>query len=116
MLSGYEYDCKWFELCVCLLFFKRKAAYEMRIGAWSSDVSSSDLEFQMTDIDMAHISDVLSTRRDELYAGAAGRQRPFVSPFDPGPPDVRTLDGRTPDGHIPDGRIPGWRIPGGRGG
>src|SRR3546814_20135367 len=32
-------------LCVCLyvLFFKQKTAYEMRISDWSSDVCSSDL-------------------------------------------------------------------------
>src|SRR3546814_10358909 len=29
--------------CVCLLFFKQKTAYEMRISDWSSDVCSSDL-------------------------------------------------------------------------
>src|SRR3546814_9328575 len=28
----------------CLLFFKQKTAYEMRISDWSSDVCSSDLE------------------------------------------------------------------------
>src|SRR3546814_5193565 len=29
---------------VCLLFFKQKTAYEMRISDWSSDVCSSDLQ------------------------------------------------------------------------
>src|SRR3546814_5077782 len=28
---------------VCLFFFKRKTAYELRISDWSSDVCSSDL-------------------------------------------------------------------------
>src|SRR3546814_5253331 len=28
---------------LCILFFKQKAAYEMRISDWSSDVCSSDL-------------------------------------------------------------------------
>src|SRR3546814_9328362 len=28
---------------MCLLFFKQKTAYEMRISDWSSDVCSSDL-------------------------------------------------------------------------
>src|SRR3546814_3328905 len=28
---------------VCVLFFKQKAAYEMRISDWSSDVCSADL-------------------------------------------------------------------------
>src|SRR3546814_20358360 len=30
-------------VCVYLLFFKQKTAYEMRISDWSSDVCSSDL-------------------------------------------------------------------------
>src|SRR3546814_10741719 len=30
-------------LIVCILFFKQKTAYEMRISDWSSDVCSSDL-------------------------------------------------------------------------
>src|SRR3546814_1023690 len=30
-------------LCFCVFFFKQKAAYEMRISDWSSDVCSSDL-------------------------------------------------------------------------
>src|SRR3546814_17794022 len=29
---------------VCIVFFKQKTAYEMRISDWSSDVCSSDLE------------------------------------------------------------------------
>src|SRR3546814_1125652 len=31
-------------MCIVLLFFKRKTAYDMRIRDWSSDVCSSDLE------------------------------------------------------------------------
>lgn len=49
-------------------------------------------EFQMTTTDMAYVSGVLSKRRDELYATPASRQRTLISPFDPGPPEVRTLD------------------------
>src|SRR3546814_4706229 len=30
-------------MCVVLVFFKQKAAYEMRMSDWSSDVCSSDL-------------------------------------------------------------------------
>src|SRR3546814_9380284 len=30
-------------LVCCLIFFKQKSAYEMRISDWSSDVCSSDL-------------------------------------------------------------------------
>src|SRR3546814_14576563 len=29
--------------CFCVIFFKQKTAYEMRISDWSSDVCSSDL-------------------------------------------------------------------------
>src|SRR3546814_7223626 len=29
---------------ICVLFFKQKTAYEMRISDWSSDVCSSDLD------------------------------------------------------------------------
>src|SRR3546814_3357100 len=31
------------DLCVCVLFFKQKTAYDLRISDWSSDVCSSDL-------------------------------------------------------------------------
>src|SRR3546814_2694793 len=31
-------------MCVLVLFFKQKTAYEMRISDWSSDVCSSDLD------------------------------------------------------------------------
>src|SRR3546814_2283077 len=31
-------------LCVSVVFFKQKTAYEMRISDWSSDVCSSDLK------------------------------------------------------------------------
>ena len=50
-------------------------------------------EFQMTSSDMAYISDVLGKRRDELYTQSEKRQRTLVSPFDPGPPEVRSLRG-----------------------
>src|SRR3546814_8077359 len=30
-------------LCICIVFFKQKTAYEMRISDWSSDVCSADL-------------------------------------------------------------------------
>ena len=50
-------------------------------------------EFQMTKVDMAYISDVLGKRRDELYVASESRQRTLVSPFYPGPPEVRTLRG-----------------------
>src|SRR3546814_13568242 len=33
-------------LFVCILFFKQKTAYEMRISDWSSDVCSSDLAIE----------------------------------------------------------------------
>src|SRR3546814_6727062 len=31
-------------MLLCVLFFKQKTAYEMRISDWSSDVCSSDLQ------------------------------------------------------------------------
>src|SRR3546814_9313440 len=34
----------------CIFFFKQKTAYEMRISDWSSDVCSSDLVFELEDI------------------------------------------------------------------
>lgn len=51
-------------------------------------------EFEMLESDMSYIGDVLSKRRDELYTAPQPQQRTLVSPFDPGPPDVRTLGGR----------------------
>src|SRR3546814_12697651 len=38
--------CLLYIVCVVVLFFKQKTAYEMRISDWSSDVCSSDL-FQL---------------------------------------------------------------------
>src|SRR3546814_3030255 len=34
---------------IYVFFFKQKTAYEMRISDWSSDVCSSDLDFQLFD-------------------------------------------------------------------
>src|SRR3546814_4774981 len=34
--------------CSCVVFFKQKTAYEMRISDWSSDVCSSDLPLART--------------------------------------------------------------------
>jgi hypothetical protein len=51
-------------------------------------------EFEMTRSDLSYISGVLAARRDELYAAPQARQRTLVSPFDPGPPDVRGIDDR----------------------
>lgn len=50
-------------------------------------------EFEMLESDMSYISDVLSKRRDEMYTAPQHQQRTLISPFDPGPPDVRTLGG-----------------------
>src|SRR3546814_5070291 len=35
---------------LCVLFFKQKTAYEMRISDWSSDVCSSDLVADLADV------------------------------------------------------------------
>src|SRR3546814_7506222 len=36
-------------IVICVCFFKRKTAYEMRISDWSSDVYSSDLGYALFD-------------------------------------------------------------------
>src|SRR3546814_4237819 len=38
----------WCGVNICILFFKQKTAYEMRISDWSSDVCSSDLASPFT--------------------------------------------------------------------
>src|SRR3546814_149917 len=45
--------CIWF---VFFFFFKQKTAYEMRISDWSSDVCSSDLEWEEADVVLAGVS------------------------------------------------------------
>src|SRR3546814_5073644 len=47
-------------LCVC--FFKQKAAYEIRISDWSSDVCSSDLQVRRENLARA------PGRGDEIHA------------------------------------------------
>src|SRR3546814_9861729 len=39
-------SCIVYIVFICFFFFKQKTAYEMRISDWSSDVCSSDLNFQ----------------------------------------------------------------------
>src|SRR3546814_1646524 len=40
--------CRWARyFSECMLFFKQKTAYEMRISDWSSDVCSSDLDAEL---------------------------------------------------------------------
>src|SRR3546814_3585135 len=39
---------------LCFFFFKQKTAYEMRISDWSSDVCSSDLNFQYLKARLQH--------------------------------------------------------------
>src|SRR3546814_9367460 len=46
-----KHDC----YIVDFFFFKQKTAYEMRISDWSSDVCSSDLEFEHLGIDHDHL-------------------------------------------------------------
>src|SRR3546814_9796501 len=43
VLWCFVFDTLFLIVCVCVLFFKHNAAYEMRISDWSSDVCSSDL-------------------------------------------------------------------------
>src|SRR3546814_828887 len=49
LLSGY-----------CVLFFKQKTAYEMRISDWSSDVCSSDLPTLARTLAVKEVSEVFS--------------------------------------------------------
>src|SRR3546814_15656305 len=49
---------------MCVVFFKQKTAYEVRISDWSSDVCSSDLD-----------GDGAGNRADRQPDGAAGEQR-----------------------------------------
>src|SRR3546814_13772678 len=54
----------------CVLFFKQKTAYEMRISDWSSDVCSSDLSKRRWVAAGSAWTDWFMTR-DWLFAGAA---------------------------------------------
>lgn len=49
-------------------------------------------EFEMLASDLAYIAKQIAEKRDELYGERKPRPRTLVSPFDPGPPEVRTLD------------------------
>src|SRR3546814_6214671 len=42
-------------LLYCVLFFKQKTAYEMRISDWSSDVCSSDLRREAPAVVVVHL-------------------------------------------------------------
>ena len=44
-----------------LFFFKQKTAYEIGTGDWSSDVCSSDLNYDTADMPTSAGSDVLAT-------------------------------------------------------
>src|SRR3546814_2701944 len=57
-----------YSVCCVLFFFKQKTAYEMRISDWSSDVCSSDLHTQASQV--AHVNGefVLTTGHGELRA------------------------------------------------
>src|SRR3546814_5489799 len=78
--------CEWMSdvLSVCLFFFKQKAAYEMRISDWSSDVCSSDLSCSSLEalphLDCCHGSwftpaSVCQTWRNVCCGLQAGRTR-----------------------------------------
>src|SRR3546814_6580156 len=64
------YMCKLFHfvfVCCVFFFFKQKTAYEMRISDWSSDVCSSDLNFEI----LERADNVGGTWRDNRYPGCA---------------------------------------------
>src|SRR3546814_4676852 len=61
---------------MCIVFFKQKTAYEMRISDWSSDVCSSDLEKVIVgDVAAGAILDPIAARvgaeQDQLEDAAA---------------------------------------------
>src|SRR3546814_9734918 len=49
-----------------VFFFKQKTAYEMRISDWSSDVCSSDLQFDLEQVQRLDIGQAQADRRVEL--------------------------------------------------
>src|SRR3546814_6046302 len=63
-------------VCLVFFFFKQKTAYEMRISDWSSDVCSSDLEFDRAKgaEQLRHREEHIGERRDEQRA-AIDRER-----------------------------------------
>src|SRR3546814_16772244 len=61
----------------CILLFKQKKAYDMRISDWSSDVCSSDLRYKFGDIDLTStlpnvdvetLRSQINTRQGEWYS------------------------------------------------
>src|SRR3546814_4397733 len=57
-------------LWICFLFFKQKTAYEMRISDWSSDVCSSDLVHQQSDV-VVEVEDTVA-QADAASIGPVG--------------------------------------------
>src|SRR3546814_19173740 len=48
--------------CSLFFFFKQKTAYEMRISDWSSDVCSSDLQYGVTEDELAELHGLFGDR------------------------------------------------------
>src|SRR3546814_2022623 len=80
---------------ICVVFFKQKTAYEMRISDWSSDVCSSDLVGTLT-----YLHGIISTRRHRvavpetpIYLDAILVDMPFSGGLEPmlGDRHLRTL-------------------------
>src|SRR3546814_10979237 len=64
-----------------VFFFKQKAAYEMRISDWSSDVCSSDLFLQVEECPEHAALDDPDGRADRHPAQPDGAERPGAGAF-----------------------------------
>src|SRR3546814_7486659 len=73
-------------------FYKQKAAYEMRISDWSSDVCSSDLEIKDARIDAKHEFGFVLCERHLFNR----RQAKIVTKFGANRPDEMFLHERIP--------------------
>src|SRR3546814_7571611 len=80
--------------CFSVFFFKQKTAYEMRISDWSSDVCSSDLNFN---IDVSDFADLTPTQIAGLDVEKAYvRCDKCSAPLDLGNPELREWVARHP--------------------
>src|SRR3546814_15058558 len=92
---------------LCVLFFKQKTAYEMRISDWSSDVCSSDLVADLADVGFGDTAltytagalEAPSASRLSLSLPVRAEQYPAVGP---GGRWVRSL--------LPEGRALAWAV------
>src|SRR3546814_7004099 len=72
----------------CVVLFKQKTAYELRISDWSSDVCSSDLGTWrrcVPELRAGWLEDIPEAQRDDgvCHAVAGGRAQERYCPLDP---------------------------------